>query len=177
MRSFRHIYNPTLAPKVVACLRRRDVVPELWMFGADWGDGTLDQTRREVDLLKVRSTVHLCGALAKSQVPTGLQRGDIFLNTSSIDNTPVSVVEAMACGLCIVSTNIGGIPYLLKHEYDALLVPPDDENAMAESVLRLLSDPGLAHRLSRNARQKAEHFDWQYIFPQWREILSSLAIN
>jgi glycosyltransferase involved in cell wall biosynthesis len=83
----------------------------------------------------------------------------------------------MACGLCVVSTNVGGIPYLLEHEHDALLVPPDDAEAMAAAVTRLLTEPGLAERLSHNARQKAEQFDWSVILPQLENILITLTTH
>jgi glycosyltransferase involved in cell wall biosynthesis len=97
------------------------------------------------------------------------------LNTTNVDNTPISILEAMACGLCVVSTSVGGIPYLLEHEHDALLVPPNDPEAMAIAVRRLLTEPGLAERLSRNGRQKAEQFDWSIILPQWEALLISVA--
>jgi glycosyltransferase involved in cell wall biosynthesis len=80
----------------------------------------------------------------------------------------------MACGLCVVSTNVGGIPYLLEHEQDTLLVPSDDPAAMATAVRRLLTEPDLAERLSRNARQKAEQFDWSIVLPQWEALLISV---
>jgi glycosyltransferase involved in cell wall biosynthesis len=95
----------------------------------------------------------------------------MFLNTSTIDNAPVSVLEAMACGLDVISTNVGGIPFLLQHEHDALLVPPNDAAAMADSVRCLLSRPDLAERLSRNARAKTEQMDWPVILPQWEQLL------
>jgi glycosyltransferase involved in cell wall biosynthesis len=104
-----------------------------------------------------------------------MNKGDIFLNTTHVDNTPVSVLEAMACGLCVVSTNVGGIPYLLEDEYDDLLVTSDDPVAMTTAVRRLLIEPGLAPRLSRNARQKAEQFDWSNILPQWEALLTSVG--
>ena len=68
------------------------------------------------------------------QVPSELNEFDIFLNTTFVDNTPVSVLEAMACGLCVVSTDVGGLSFLLEHEGDALLVPPDNPKAMAAAV-------------------------------------------
>ncbi|MBA3257451.1 MAG: glycosyltransferase family 4 protein, partial [Pyrinomonadaceae bacterium] len=94
---------------------------------------------------------------------------------TNVDNAPVSVLESMACGLCVVSTNVGGIPYLLKHEEDALLVPPDDAQAMAAAVRRIYSEPGLAERLSRKGRAKVEQFDWSAILPQWEALLSAVA--
>ena len=99
-----------------------------------------------------------------------MNRGDIFLNTTNIDNTPVTILEALACGLCIVSTNVGGIPYLLEDECDALLVPPDNAEAMALAVRKILTMPDLAKHLSQNARKKAERFDWRKIIPQWESL-------
>jgi glycosyltransferase involved in cell wall biosynthesis len=104
-----------------------------------------------------------------------LNGADIFLNTTNVDNTPVSIMEAMASGLCIVSTNVGGISYLLEHERDALLVPPDDPEAMAGAVRRLLTEPELAARLSNNARRKAEEFDWATVLPKWKELLTAAS--
>ena len=115
------------------------------------------------------------GGVPKADVPAWLSQGDIFLNTTNADNTPVSVLEALACGLCVVSTNVGGIPYLLEHEEDALLVPPNDLEAMAAAVRRVLTEPGLAERLSRNARKKAKGFDWSVVLPQWEELLWAMA--
>ena len=110
------------------------------------------------------------GPVPKDTIPQWLNRGDIFLNTTHVDNMPVSVLEAMACGLCVVSTNVGGIPYLLEGGRDALLVPADDEAAMATAVRRLVTEDGLAEQLSENARKKVEPFDWSNILPKWEKI-------
>jgi len=104
-----------------------------------------------------------------------MAKGDIFLNTTNVDNAPVTVLEAMASGLCVVSTNVGGIPYMLEDEQDALLVPPDDAEAMAAAVRRVLTEPRLAESLSRNARHKAERSDWAVVLPQWETLLAAVA--
>jgi glycosyltransferase involved in cell wall biosynthesis len=64
---------------------------------------------------------------------------------------------------------------LWQDGHDALLVPPDDAKAMAAAVRRILSAPGLAERLSRNARAKAQQFDWLRILPQWEQLLIEAA--
>jgi glycosyltransferase involved in cell wall biosynthesis len=81
----------------------------------------------------------------------------------------------MACGLCVVSTNVGGIPYLLTHEQDALLVASENPVAMADAVERVLTEPGLAERLSGNARRTAAAFDWPEILHEWDALLTSIV--
>jgi glycosyltransferase involved in cell wall biosynthesis len=177
LRAFHATYNPWLAPRVVALLAQDFSDVHLTMVGPDKGDGSLQRTMQVALELSVTDRVAFPGGVFKTEVPHWLNKADIFLNTTNVDNTPISVLEAMACGLCVVSTNAGGIPYLLEHEHDALLVPPDDPEAMAAAVRRLLTEPGLADRISRNARQKVEQFDWSIILPQWETLLIGVAAN
>jgi glycosyltransferase involved in cell wall biosynthesis len=174
LRAFHEIYNPSIAPKVVKELSREFPKLSLIMVGSDKGDGSLQTLQNIVKDLEIENCIETPGGIPHDQVPEWLNKGDIFLNTTNYDNTPLSVIEAMACGLCIVSTDVGGIPYLLEHEIDALLVPPDDPTAMAAAVRRILTEPDLAQRLSENARQKAEGFDWSVVLPQWEELLTEL---
>jgi glycosyltransferase involved in cell wall biosynthesis len=175
LRAFHTVYNPALAPQVVAELVRDVPDIHLLMIGPDKGDGSLAHTHAMAAKLHVAGHMTFHGAIPKSSVPEWMHRGDIFLNTTNVDNTPVTVMEAMACGLCVVSTNVGGISYLLQHEQDALLVPPRDPGAMAAAVRRILTEPGLAEHLSRNARKKVEQFDWSAILPQWEALLADTA--
>ena len=133
----------------------------------------MQRLKAEVRRLKLEERVRLHGPVPKSEVPRVLNRGDIFLNTTNGDNTPVSVIEAMACGLCVVSTNVGGMPHLLDHEHHGLLVPPDDPGLMAKAVDRVLSDESLASRLSRNARARAAEYDWSIVLPEWKRLLEN----
>ena len=175
LRAFHAVYNPSLAPRTVALLT--DDFPEiqLAMLGPDKGDGSLLQTKMVAAESGLNHLIKFPGAIPKNEVPFCLKEADIFLNTTNVDNTPVSVMEAMASGLCIVSTNVGGIPYLLEHGQDALLVPPNDPQAMAQAARRILTEPGLGEHLSRQARGKAEQFDWSVILPRWEALLSEAA--
>jgi glycosyltransferase involved in cell wall biosynthesis len=175
LRSFHELYNPSLAPKVISILNDTFSDIKLTMVGPDKGDGTRQLTEITAKELNVTDRLVIEGGIPKEDVPKLMNTGDIFLNTTNWDNTPISVIEAMACGLCVVSTNVCGIPYLLEHEKDALLVPPDDPEAMAAAVHRLIMEPNLAERLSRNARHKVEQFDWSVILPQWESLLLSVA--
>ena len=143
------------------------------MIGPDRGDGSRQAVEQAIETLGVAERVMLVGGVPKTEVPQWLNKGDVFINTTNIDNTPVSVIEAMACGLCVVSTNVGGIPYLLKDHHDSLLVPSADENAMAAAVRSILIDTNLSKRLSQNARASVEPFDWSIILPEWENLLIS----
>ena len=131
--------------------------------------------KAEIRKLKLDDRVSLPGAVDKSKVPGVLSNGDIFLNTTNVDNTPVSVIEAMACGLPVVSTNVGGIPYLIENEVTGLLVEPGNAGQMANAVLRLFTDQELAQRISKNGRRLAESFDWGIVLPQWERLFSQVA--
>ncbi len=170
LRAFHSIYNPCLAPQVLSELLHRFPDSKLTMIGPDKGDGSLEATRRQAERLGVLDRINFVGAVPRSDVTQWLHKGDVFINTTDIDNTPVSVLEAMACGLCVVSTDVGGLPYLLQNNIDALLVRPGDAAAMSKAVQRVLSEPELAAKLSTNGRHKAEEFDWAAILPQWESL-------
>jgi glycosyltransferase involved in cell wall biosynthesis len=171
LRAFHELYNPVLAVRVMARLVQEFPDAHLTMIGPDKGDGSLQRTRQEAERLGITGNVTIKGSVPKQKVPESLAQADIFLNTSGADNTPVTIIEAMACGLCIASTNVGGIPYLLTNETDALLVPPNDVAAMTNAIRRILTEPALAERLSSRAHRKASQFDWQTITPQWDRLL------
>ncbi len=81
----------------------------------------------------------------------------------------------MACGLCVVSTGVGGLPYLVEDGADGLLVKPGDADGMAQAVLRVLEEEGLSARLSAMARQKAERHGWDRAAQRWIELLTRVA--
>jgi glycosyltransferase involved in cell wall biosynthesis len=171
LRAFHEIYNPVLAVKVLLELLPSQPQAHLTMAGLDKRDGSLARTQAFIRQHKLEQRVNIVGPIEKKDVPSALQKADIFLNTSRIDNTPVSVLEAMSTGLCVVSTNVGGLPFMLDDETDSLLVAPDQSKDMAQAVKRLVADPLLAERISRNARAKAEKWDWAQILPRWQSLL------
>jgi glycosyltransferase involved in cell wall biosynthesis len=175
LRSFHRIYNPCLAIKVLALLRREMPGAHLTMIGPDDGDGSLQCTQRLAEELKVEKSVSFAGPIPKSDVPLWLNQGHIFLNTTNVDNSPVSVVEAMACGLPIVSTSAGGISDLIDHEQNGLLAPPENAEALAQHVRTILYHPELAMRLVEGGRRTAAARDWQSIVPRWEALLETVA--
>ncbi|MDX2091174.1 MAG: glycosyltransferase family 4 protein [Kofleriaceae bacterium] len=171
VRSFHAIYNPVMAIDVLERVARSVPDATLTMVGHDKGDGSLAAVQQRAHALGVTDRLQIVGGVPKRQIPSLLAKADVFLNTADIDNTPVSVVEAMAAGLCVVSTSVGGIPYLLTNGGDAVLVPARAPDAMAAAVVRLCNEEDVALRMSRTARSHAAAWDWRPVLDQWERLL------
>ena len=96
----------------------------------------------------------------RDDVPALLAEAGIFVLSSRSECLPMSVIEAMAAGLPVVATAVGGIPELVEHERTGILVPPGDARALAAALSRLAGDAGLRQRMGEAGRARAEeHFD------------------
>ena len=175
LRAFHRDYNPQLAVEAVALLKAQFPAVRLLMYGADRGDGSLAAARQTARRLRVASHVEIAGEAPFREAPRRLGEADIFLNTTDYESFGVSVVEAAAAGLCIVSTSAGALPSIWSDRHDALLVPQRDPAAMAAAVRAILSEPGLASLLSSNARKSAERFERESILTRWENLLNRVS--
>lgn len=173
VRAFDKIYNPAMAIKVLALLKITHKNASLCMVGPD-KDGSLEEVKNLAKQLGVFDSISFTGVLPKEQWHQLSENYDVFINTTNIDNMPVSIIEAMALGLPIVSTNAGGLPYLIENNVEGLLIPVNDEKKMAEVITTLLSCPEKARELSKNARKKAEKFDENMVKTQWNKLLENV---
>lgn len=169
VRAFASIYNPEMAIKVLAKLKKNYSNASLAMVGPD-KDGSMETTK----ILAKKLNVEVCftGKLSKEDWWKLSEEYDVFINTTHFDNTPVSVMEAMALGLPIVSTNVGGIPFLVENNKTALLVNDNSVNEMVNSIQRLIEDENLTNLLSENGRKLAETWDWNKVKEQWKNLLN-----
>lgn len=168
VRSFAKIYNPLLALQVYKKLLHQHPDAKLCMVGPE-KDGSLARCKKYAKDQNL--PVEFTGKLSKQEWIEHSKDSSIFINTTNFDNTPVSVIEAMALGLPVVTTNVGGIPYLLKENEDVLLVQPNSETAFIEALETLLNEQQTVALLTKNARKKAESFDWEKVKYQWFDIL------
>lgn len=168
VRSFAKIYNPSMAVKVFINLKKKFPDAQLCMIGPR-KDDSYEKTVRFAKKNNVE--VSLTGKLSKEEWIAISKDYNVFINTTHFDNTPVSVIEAMALGLPVVSTNVGGIPYLLAHDNNALLVSDNDVEEMTNQINRLFTQPQLAEDLSKNAKKTIQDFDWEIVKKQWMDLL------
>ncbi|RXJ45418.1 glycosyltransferase family 4 protein [Gelidibacter gilvus] len=168
VRSFSEIYNPALAVKVLQELRLRGVDASLCMVGPDT-DGSLAEVKALTERLNV--SVTFTGKLKKTEWIALSKDYNVFINTTNFDNMPVSVIEAMALGLPVVSTNVGGMPYLIEHGVDGVLVAPNDKVAMSDAICSVFEDVDRTEAMAAKAREKVEEFDWEKVRGLWEELL------
>ena len=168
VRSFSVIYNPLMAIKVFINLKMMYPDAELCMVGPK-KDNSLEKAIRFAKNHNVE--VNFKGKLSKEKWIELSAAYNVFINTTHFDNTPISVIEAMALGIPVVSTNVGGIPYLLKHDYNALLVSDNNIEAMTLQINRIFIEPNLANKLTENAKESIKSFDWDMVKKQWKDLL------
>ena len=103
------------------------------------------------------------GRIPNNDIYNELNKSDIFLNPTTIDNMPVSSLEALACGLLVISTKVGGIPYIIKDNENGLLVDDNDHVAMADKVDELIRNKNLSRKLINNGRKSIDNYNWHSI--------------
>lgn len=168
VRGFWSVYNPEMALKAFAIVQGLYPNASLTMAGRE-GDssGKCRSLARDLAL----KNIQFVGLVEKKELISLAACHDIHLHTNKSDNMPVSIIEMWACGLPIVGTNVGGMPYLVRNNEDAILVESDDFQAMARACIHLLSQPDIALRLSRNGRARAVELTWSKVKPSWLKAL------
>lgn len=174
VRSFHEMYNPAMAADVVERLLPAFPALRLTMVGPDRGDGSLAAMRTLLRERNLEAAIEIVPGVERARIPALLDTADIFINTTNVDNTPVSVMEALASGLCVVSTDAGGLPDLLSDGQDALLCARADAAGMAAAVETVLRSPERAERLSRAARETALASGWEDVMKRWDALFEDM---
>ncbi len=169
VRAFAKIYNPLLAIQVLKALKDKNIDAELCMVGPD-KDGSLEEAKTLANTLNLN--VRFTGKLSKEEWIKLAADYNIFINTTYFDNMPVSVIEAMALGLPIISTNVGGMPFLITDKKDGILVPSNSVEDFVEAIIHVFKDTHSTHNMVYNARKKAQMYDWEVVKEHWLKLLS-----
>lgn len=166
VRNFEPHYRVGNTIEAYALLKQR--YPDATLTLAGYGSQEAELRRLAASLAV--SGVRFIGRVAPGSVQETYADADVFVNSSEVDNQPVSVLEACASGLPVVSTAVGDIPAMLRHGEAGVLVPPSNPAAMAEAVAALIEDPARAMAIARRARGEVERYTWPRIREQWIEV-------
>jgi len=161
-RNLEDIYD--IGNAIRAFARIRESFPDATLTVAGSGPRLPDLERLAIEL-GVRERVRFTGRLDNEKVADLYRQADLVLNPSTADNMPISLLEGLASGVPIVSTNVGGIPFLVEDRRTAMLVPPREPARMAEAALEVMSHPERAYQLRAAGIECARRFTWDEVRP------------
>ena len=139
------------------------------------GDGSQRRALKALaEQLSLRHT-NFVGQVDPNSVVELYDSADIYLNGSEIDNQPLSILEAFACGVPIVTTNAGGIPDIVTDGVSGFVVPCGDYEMLAERALLLLEQPKVAGDMAAHGLEQCRKYSWGAVRDSWMETYISLA--
>lgn len=118
--------------------------------------------------------VTFTGRLDNDRIAGLYREADVMINPSLADNMPISVLESLASGVPVVSTDVGGVPFLVTHNETALLVSPGDDRAMAEAIMTVLDKPELAEALVQAGYDMIRDYSWPSVRGQLLAVYRSV---
>jgi glycosyltransferase involved in cell wall biosynthesis len=138
------------------------------------GGGPLEGEIRALVKQLSLSGVNFKGVAARGEIGRYYDQADIFINASRLDNMPVSVLEAFASGMPVVTTEPESMRYIVDQGRTGLLSPVGDAQALAANVIRVLQDSDLAERLVLNAHREMERYCWPVVRRQWLDVYRAM---
>jgi glycosyltransferase involved in cell wall biosynthesis len=172
-RNLEKIYGIDTAIKAISLLKHK--FPHIQLFIAGSGP-LLDELTQLVTMLDLSQNVEFTGKLSPDEVAELYANVDIMLNPTTVDNMPNSVLEALAVGIPVVTTDVGGIPYIVADNQTALLVDVNNPEMMANKVEQLIMDPDLYETLVLNGVKQVEKYDWDVVKHQWLDLYRRVIV-
>lgn len=173
-RHLQPVYNVACGIRAFARVCGQIPSASLTIAGAGPQLNELELLCRDLDVF---DHVDFVGNIDNERMRRQFEDAHIFLNTSRVDNQPVSILEAFASGLPVVSTSVGGIPYLVSHGKDGLLAPDDDDEAVAAHILELLRNQAFAKSLVEEAHRRVQEYSWARVYPVLIAIYSGEKVG
>lgn len=166
-RNLEPVYDIATALRAFARLRAARPDARLTIAGTGPQAQALQALRDELGL---KEAVTFCGRLQTHDIAALYAQADVALNPSLADNLPNSLLEALAAGVPVVSTRVGGVPWLVEHEVSALLVTPGCPDQMAAALQRMIESPNLRARLVAAGREIALQYRWDAVRPRLLQV-------
>jgi glycosyltransferase involved in cell wall biosynthesis len=170
VRAFQQLYNPSMAIQVLATLKKEFPKAKLCMVGPD-KDGSLIEMKALASKYQLTESIEFTGFLSKEKWIEKANDFNYFINTSNFDNMPVSVLEAMALGLPVVSTNVGGISHVIHENITGKLVDENDVLGMVTALKYLILNDEVRKNISTSARKQVELYDETVVKKMWLNLL------
>lgn len=170
-RNFESLYNVSCTIRAFGLIQKRYPDAKLLIAGDGGERNKLRQLAKELNL----KNVEFLGQISSDEMVEMYDQADIYLNSPNIDNMPNSIIEAFACGLAVVSTNAGGIPFIVNSGQTGMLVDVDDHRSLASEAIKLLEDRDLATKIIAQAADEVRQYFWPNVREKWLALYAELG--
>jgi glycosyltransferase involved in cell wall biosynthesis len=170
-RNHEPLYNVACVLRAFAGIQQRLPEASLVVVGDGSQRAGLERLAEELSLRQVK----FVGRVEPEEMHGYYDAADVFLNASNIDNMPISILEAFAAGTPVVTTNAGGIPYIVTDGETGLMVERADSDGLARAALRLFEEPGLASKLTGGAHEQSRLYTWSAVRDGWLKVYREVA--
>ena len=170
-RNFEPVYNVECTLRAFASVQARFADTTLTLVGTGSQERALKTLAAELGLRGVR----FVGRVVPQEIPAYCAIADVYVQTPVADNMPLSILEAFASGLPVVSTAVGGVPAVLTDRVHGLLAPANDAQAIASRIIELIEQPDYATQLAKAACEGCAQYDWQSVRGSWLDLYRRLG--
>lgn len=171
VRAFHKIYNPQIAINCVAHLKKQFPQIKLTMIGPDQGE--LNNMQKLINELSLENNIDIIGPIPNHELYKYYQSHAAFLTTTSYESFGVAMVEAANCGIPMVATKVGEIPYMWENGKEILMANIDNQQEFNQQVTNLLTNHEIANQLSLNAHEKVKEFTWSSVKIKWNQLINN----
>ncbi len=174
-RHLEYIYGADLAIQAVAQLSSRYANLTLKLAGIGPERGRLEQMAQQ---LQIADRVQFLGSMSPDEMVAAYHSAHMVVNPTRVDNMPNALIESLACGTPVLACRVGGVPFMLTHGEQALLVTAENVDELREAIDNLIRQPELYERLRQQGRQTVEQWGWQAVQALWLQVYQkALAEN
>ena len=170
LRGFSSIYNPMMTLEAIKLLKPEFPDIELLMLGKTGGK-EFHEIKTFITVNDLENNIFIKDKMPLEKWIEISRNYDIMVSNPIIDNAPVSLIEGMALGMCIISTNVGGLPHLVD-ENNCILIENNNIYELSENIKKLITDSSLGSKLSLAGRTKSNEFSWPSVKSLWKKVLN-----
>ena len=168
VRAFNVGYQPEIAVEALKQIRGKYPDASLTMVGPD--KGTLPQIQKMIKQYDLSNFIDLTGPVPNTELYPYFHTHDVYLNTTAHESFGLAVFEAAACGIPIVSTRVGELPYIWQDQESILFAQQQNGEAFSDAIGLLFNERPLMKELQANAQHIADQYTWEAVQPLWEEL-------
>jgi glycosyltransferase involved in cell wall biosynthesis len=166
-------YNPFMAIRVIELLNKKNIDAKLTFVGGTDIKHEIIEYSKKCNIKDKQ--IEYAGYIKPTNLQKYYDNHDIFINTTHVDNQPRSLLEANACGLPVVTTNVGGCPFIITHKLNGFLVDDNDAKTMSKYIAYIISNPRFTMEIVNNARNSLNQYKWENVKEKWLNLFNSIG--